>query len=188
MEDASSSATLLLERPERPERSADVDLLEVGCGPASTPNESALLLPTEDRSSLGFLIRAPGLVLLATVFLVEGYSWLGVLHLHHSPAASLLSRRLGLALLSVVAPLAAVVLTRGRRVSGWALEELVIGVAVAVTVATITALVVGGPVWRTVAGITDLVLAASVFGAVILGELARLRSSDPRTDRSSAAT
>jgi hypothetical protein len=185
MDEASTSATLLLERPER---SADVDELEVGCGPASSPIESALLpSPAGERTSLGFLVRAPGLVLLATVFIVEGYCWLGVLHLHHASGASLLSGRVGLALLSVAAPLAAVVLSRGRRVAGWVLEDLVIGVAVGVTVATITALVVGGPVWRTVAGITDLVLAASVFGAVILGELARQRPSDPRSDRSSTA-
>ena len=186
MADESTSGTLLLQRPVE---STAVDLLEVEVRAASAPIESALLpSSTADRSSLGFLFRAPGLVLLATVFLVEGYAWLGVLHLHHLSSATLLSGRIGLALLSGLAPLAAVLLTRGRRATGWALEDLVTGVAVAVTVATITALVVGGPAWRTVAGVTDLVLAASVFGAVILGERARLRSSVPRTDRSSAAT
>ena len=175
MEDASTSTTLLLERPER---SADVNVLEVGCGAASAPIEGALLpLPTEDRSGLGFLLRAPGLVLVATAFLIEGYSWLGVLHLHHASAAPLVSGRVGPALLSVLAPLAAVMLTRGRRVTGWALEDLVIGVAVAVTVATITACVVGGQVWRTAAGIADVALAASVVGTVIVGERAHTRSS-----------
>ena len=186
MADESTSATLLLQRPVA---TAAVDVLEVEGRDACTPIESALLpSPTADRSGLGFLLRAPGLVLLATVFLVEGYAWLGVVHLYHLSSATLLSGRIGLALLSVLAPLAAVVLTRGRRATGWALEDLVIGVAVAVTFATVTALVVGGPAWRTVAGVTDLILAASVFGVVILGERGRVRSSGLNADRSSATT
>ena len=100
MEFTSTSATLLLERPERP---ADVDVLEVWCGPASTPVESAvesalLPSPTGDHSGLGFLLRAPGLVLLATVFVVVGYFWLGVLPVDHASAA-LLSGRVGVATL-----------------------------------------------------------------------------------------
>jgi hypothetical protein len=184
MDDASTSATLLLERPER---SVAIALLEVDCGAASVPTgPEPLAAPPDHASGLGFILRAPGLVLLATVFLIEGYSWLGVLRFRPASAASLLYGSVGLALLSLVAPLAAVALTRGRRVTAWALEDVVIGVAVAVTVATITALVVGGPVWRTVAGTTDLVLAATVLGTVVLGERARLRSSASRTERSSA--
>ena len=181
MDDASNSATLLLERSER---SVDVDVLEDDCGDASTLIESTRLpAPTEDVTGLGHIFRAPGLVLLATVFLVEGYTRLGVLPVGHSSAASLVSGGFSLFLVSVFAPLAAVVLTRGRRVTSWALQELVIGVVVAVMVATIAALVVGGPEWRMVAGISDLVLAASVLGGVLLEERARLLSSDTREAR-----
>jgi hypothetical protein len=185
MDDASTSATLLLERPER---SVDIAPRPFACVAGSTTSgDPAPPSPTGDPSGLGDMLRAPGLVLLATVFLIEGYSWLGVLQFRRSSAGSLLSGSAGLALFSLLAPLAAVALARGRRAGGRALEDLVLAVAVAVTIATITALVVGGPVWRAVAGTTDLFLAASVIGAVILGERARLRSSDARTDRSSAA-
>ena len=191
MEDASTSATLLL--PERPERPVDVDVDVLGLGYGDPPTPIEWALPQsypEHPSDLGFILRAPGLVVLATAFLIEGYSWLGVLHVRSSSSASVVSGSVCLAVLSLLAPLAAVVLTRGRRITGWALEDLIIGVAVAVTVATITALVVGGSPWRAVAGITDLVLAASVLAAVVLGERARIRSTTHRgrTDRSSAAS
>ena len=172
MDHASTSATLVLDRPGR---SADIDTLDVGSEAAPSPNGSSLLRSHADRFGPGSILRAPGLVLLATLFLIEGYAWLGVLHLSSASEASLLSGRVALALLSVLAPLAAVMLTRGRPVTGWASQDLVMAVAVAVGVATVTALVVGGPAWRTMAGVADLALAGSIAGAVILGERARLR-------------
>jgi len=185
MDHASTSGTLLLARPDEP---LDVAPLPLDCvtGPEA-PMDVRTAAVSDHPSGLAFILRAPGLILLATVFLIEGYSWLGVIQFRHSSAASVLSGSAGLALLSLLAPLAAVLLTRGRRTGGWALDDLVIVIAVAVTIATITALVVGGPAWRTVAGTTDLLLAATVIGTVVLGERARLRQSTTRTDRSSAA-
>jgi hypothetical protein len=59
--------------------------------------------------------------------------------------------------------------------------DVIILVAVAVTVATGTALVVGGSAWRAVAGTVDLLLAAGALGAVILEERDRRRGAAVRT-------
>jgi hypothetical protein len=201
MHDASTRATLVLERPDGADDLAgrDADCVDVPA-PAgrSLPAPAEWSLPTPAgrseppssdgvRTGLGFIVRAPGLVLLATVFLIQGYTWLGVLHVDRSAAASLFTGRAGVALLSLLAPAAAVALTCGRRASGRAVEDLVVGAAVAVTITTVTALVAGGAVWRTAAGSTDLLLAAAAVGAVILGERARLRATEARTGRTSAA-
>jgi len=171
----STSATLVLERP-TDARQRTVRTTECG-GATGVANElSSENGEQEVIGGLGFLLRAPGLMVLASVFLIEGYRWLGVLHLGGSAAGSLLFGSVGLATGALLAPFAALVLTSGRRAPGVVVvEDLVIALALLVTVATGMALIVGGPAWRAVAGTSDLVLAAAALGAVILGERAHRR-------------
>jgi len=182
MHDAITSATILLEPPVRSEH-AGVGPVE--CTPSGVGTDDAPV--RGGGTGLGFLLRAPGLILMATVFLVEGYSWLGVLDTGHSSAASILSGTAGRGAVALLAPLAALVLSPGGRGSGWFVEDLVVVAAVAATVATGTALVVGGPAVRYVAGGMDLLLAATALGAVLLGERARRRSDGTVSDRTAAA-
>ena len=132
---------------------------------------------------IGLLPRAPGLALLAVFFLVEGYRWLGIVHIGTTVLASLLFGSVGQVLVALSAPVAAVVLTSGRRAPGWVVvEDAVIVAAVTVTVVTGTASVVGGSAWRDAAGIADLVLAATALGVVFLGERAHRRSAVARPE------
>ena len=134
-------------------------------------------VPGDGATDLGSLLRAPGLAVLAALFLVEGYRWLGIVHGGTTGLGSLLFGTAGLAVVAVLAPVMTAYLGRGRRTNAWvSVEDVVIVVAVAVTVTTSTALVVGGSVWRDVAGTTDLLLAATALGTVVLGERDRRRS------------
>jgi len=183
---STGSSFLLLERPTpRPRSLVEGRGRTAECGEAPeqyTRECSASAGAREDRpAGLGFLLRAPGLALLAVAFLIEGYRWLGVIHLGTTWMGSLVFGTVGLALMALAAPVAALVLTSGRQASGWVVDDIVSIVAVAVTVATGTTLVVGGSAWRAVAGTVDLALAASALGAVILGERDRRRAAVVRT-------
>jgi hypothetical protein len=141
-------------------------------------------VPDGTTGGLGSLVRAPGLAMLAAVFLVEGYRWLGVIHLGASAVSSLVFGTAGLAVAALLVPVAAVVLTATDQARGWFVAgDIVTVVAVAVTVTTCTALVVGGPVWHYVAGSADLVLVATALGTVLHGERARRRVASTRLGR-----
>ena len=186
MEVRSTSATLVLERPtgahERMVRTTECEQApRMSIGAPSRAGASSGFDEPDAADGIGSLLRAPGLAVLASVFLVEGYRWLGVFHFGSTSGGSLLFRFVGLASAALLAPFAALALTSGRRVRApIAIEDLVVASAVLVMVATGTALVVGGPAWRTVAGASDLLLAASALAVVLLGERARHRVGDPR--------
>ncbi len=83
----STSATLVLERPigategdGQPTESTgtSVDVVD-GSAPGASPTATG---------GVGFLLRAPGLAILAAVFLIEGYRWLGVIHPGSTPLGS----------------------------------------------------------------------------------------------------
>lgn len=183
--DLSTSTTLLLDRPSRTgrpsavatERAVDSEAAAPPIGMAVQPD--AAIGPASQVNSFGSLLRAPGLAVLATVFLVEGYGWLGVLHLKGSGVGSVVFGTVGLAVTAFLAPSAALVLQTGRQPSGRMVEDLVIVVAMAVTVATVAALILADPVGRAVAGSADILLAATALTAVVLGERARRHGSDP---------
>ena len=175
MESPSTSATIVLERPTAP---AGGSAQTVDCAVPVADGDQDGLQPEERSGGLGFVLRAPGLALLAAVFLIEGYRWLGVIHLGTTTVGSFVFGTVGLASVALAAPVAALVLTSGRHASRWVADDTVTLIAVAVTVATGTVLVVGGPASRAVAGTADLALAASALGAVILGERASQRAAD----------
>jgi hypothetical protein len=178
METPDVGSTLLRARSTQP--SGECDAVRVAFRAEHTGAGDAA--PVADRpGGLGFLLRAPGLVLLATAFVIEGYRWLGVIHVGTTSVGSLAFGTPGLALVALSAPVAALVLAPGRRASGSMVPDVIILVAVAVTVATGTALVVGGSAWRAVAGTVDLLLAAGALGAVILEERDRRRGAAVRT-------
>jgi hypothetical protein len=168
------SGTLLLERPlDAPERSEQ----SLSCPAVLDPVDVlALEVVGVSGDGIGSLLRAPGLVALAATFLIEGYRWLGVIHVGTTQFGSVFFGTVGLGAVALAAPWVALFLTSNRRTGANAIADLVTVVAVAAVVATGTALVVGGPVWRVVAGTTDLVLAATALTAVILGERARRRA------------
>ena len=188
MEVRSTSATLVLERPtgahERTVRTTEcADAPRMSNGAPSGAGTSSGFGEPDAPDGIAALLRAPGLAVLASVFLVEGYRWLGVFHFGTTSGGSLF-RSVGLASAALLAPFAALALTSGRRVRApIAVEDLVVASAVLVMGTTGTALVVGGPAWRTVAGASDLVLSAAALAVVILGERARHRVGDPGTVR-----
>jgi len=189
MEFRSTSATLVLERPtgahERTVRTTEGDdARRMSIGAPSGAGTSSGFGEPERSDGIGALLRAPGLAVLASIFLVEGYRWLGVFHFATTSSGSLLFRSVGLATAALLAPLAALALTSGRRDRApITVEDLVVATAVLVMVATGTALIVGGPAWRTVAGASDLLLAATALSAVVLGERARRQVGGPRALR-----
>ncbi len=137
-------------------------------------------MPPVPVVGVGSLLRAPGLAVLAVVSLIEGYHLLGVVHVGSTAVGAVVFGTAGVALVALVTPAAAAVLTSGARSSGRTsrLGGLVVGVASAVTVVTGTALVIGGQTWHRMAGATDLVLAAAALAAVVVGE--RVRNHDSR--------
>jgi hypothetical protein len=177
--------TLLLEPPSP---SAEDDDSPTGGGPSTgvLTDDIPPGGPDEETGGLGFVLRAPGLVLLAAIFVIEGYQWLGVLHLAGTTAGSLVFGTAGLALMALLAPLAVVLLTSGHQKGRVVTEDSVIVAAVTVTVATGTSIVVGGTAWHAVAGSADLLFAAVALGAVFLGERARRRGADTLSSWSSA--
>ncbi len=138
-------------------------------------------VPVAPPVGLGSLLAGPGLALLAAVSLVEGYRWLGVFHAGSTGGGSVLFGTVGVALVALLTPPAAAVLTP-RREPGQAvrLAGTVVAVAVAVAVTTVAALAFGGHGWRQVAGAVDIVLAAVAFAAVAVGEHSR---NHPPRDR-----
>ena len=145
MEDRSTCAVLVLERPtgalEHTVRATECDVATRESAVASS--ETGVPDATDEIESV---LRAPGLAVLVSLFLVEGYRWLGVFHTGGSAGGTLLFGSIGLALVALLAPLAALVLLSDRRAPGMiVVEDLVIASAVLVAAATGTALVVGGP-------------------------------------------
>ena len=168
MEVQSTSTTLVLERrpirSERTERPVPVRVRRPGHRRRGRDRRSRRPAAGASDSCCGRRVWS----LLATIFLIEGYRWLGVVHFGAAAAGSWLFGTAGVAAVALVAPLAALLLTSGRPSSGWsASEDLVVVVAVVAAVATATALIVGGSAWGKVAGVGDIVLAATALGAVI---------------------
>jgi hypothetical protein len=129
---------------------------------------------------------APTLAVLSTVYLIEGYRWLGVIQLGGTGIGSLLFGTAGLATVALIALVAALFLRWGRQAGAPVfIQDLAVAGAASVTVATGTALVVGGPLWRDVAGVTYLFLAATALSAVLLGERRRRSAVDHQSHRTS---
>jgi len=136
--------------------------------------------------SSSLLAWAPAWAVLSTVYLIEGYRWLGVIHLGGTGIGSLLFGTAGLVIVALIAPVAALFLRSGRQAgTPIFIQDLAVAVAASATVATGTALVVGDPLWRDVAGVSYLALAATALSAVLLGEWARRRAVDHRPHRAS---
>jgi hypothetical protein len=164
------SGTLLLDRP-------TAEVRRGAPAPCRTQGPSS---PSSLRA------WAPTLAVLSTVYLIEGYRWLGVIDLGGTGIGSLLFGTTGLATVALIALVAALFLRWGKQAGAPIFVlDLAVAVAASVTVATGTALVVGGPLWRDVAGVTDLFLAATALSAVLLGERARRHPVDHHAHRAS---
>ena len=179
--DLSSTDTLLLldrpspDTPSIHRRGTDGSDGRTGVGRATAAGRPVADLDATS-GDIRFFLRAPALAVLAAVFLVEGYRWLGIIHVGTAVVGSLVFGTAGLALVALCAPVAAVVLTSGRPAPGWVeMEDIVVVASVAVTVATGAALVVGGAAWHDAAGTADLLMAGSALATVFVGERARRR-------------
>jgi hypothetical protein len=143
--------------------------VHVGSGDAAPTR-----VPVAPPVGVGSSLSGPGLALLATVSLAEGYRWLGVFHAGSTGGGSFVFGTVAVACVALLTPLAAALLTARRdpgrpiRVAG-----AVVAIALAVAVTTVAALALGGHGWRQVAGAADIVLAAVAFTAVAIGEHSR---------------
>jgi hypothetical protein len=149
---------------------------EVEDGPVPAPVLIDLWRPARARRSVARrpggavaqVVGSPGLALLASFSLLEGYRWFGVI-------AGGGSRPWAVVFAAASLPVAAALTRRpgGRRRS--VTGQLVVLAAAAAAVVTGVALVSPGP-WVTGAlGMADLALGAAALGALAVGERRRLR-------------
>jgi hypothetical protein len=133
-------------------------------------------------SAAGFdpTLRSPGLALLATVCLLEGYKWIGALPASDSRLSTLVFSRPGALVFAVLVTALALGLTRSggelrrsRPHAAVALASVVVMSASVVLAATTNAAT------KDVVGLADLVLATALVGALVAGER-RLRRAGKR--------
>ncbi len=141
-------------------------------------------------SAAGFdpTLRSPGLALLATVCLLEGYKWIGALPASDSRISALVFSRPGALVFAVLVTALALGLTR----SGGELRRSRPHAAVALaTVVVMSASVVLAAVTnaatKDVVGLADLVLATALVAALVAGER-RLRRAGSQHGVSPADT
>jgi 4-amino-4-deoxy-L-arabinose transferase-like glycosyltransferase len=148
--------------------------VEDGSVPTPGPNDPwppVVLRRSVDRRRRGAVaqvVGSPGLALLASFSILEGYRWFGVI-------AGGGSRPWAVVFAAGSLPVAAALTRRpgGRRRS--VTDQLVVLAAAAAAAVTAVALVRHGP-WVTDAiGVTDLALGAAALGALATGERRRLR-------------
>jgi lysylphosphatidylglycerol synthetase-like protein (DUF2156 family) len=142
-------------------------------GTAATANTATPSTPGFDPT-----LRSPGLALLATVCLLEGYKWIGALPASDSRFSALVFSRPGALVFAVVVTALALGLTRAagelrrsRPHAAVALASVVVmSASVVLTAATNAAT-------KDAVGLADLVLATALAGALVAGERRQRRAT-----------
>ncbi len=132
-----------------------------------------------------FLLRSPGLVMVANVSILEGYRWLGFISSSSgSGPTGFTSSRLVTVVLAGLLLTAAVVLTRpgpgSRRTTG---PSAVVAAGVVVAVTSCLVLVGTGTHAGTALGISDLALAVAAISTVVSDGIGRRRWPAGRSGR-----
>jgi hypothetical protein len=126
-----------------------------------------------DASAAGFdpTLRSPGLALLATVCLLEGYKWIGALPASDSRFSALVFSRPGALVFAVLVTALALGLTRSggelRRSKPHAAVALA---SVVVMSASVVLTAVTNAATKDVVGLADLVLATALVATLVAGE------------------
>ena len=167
---AISRSVVAFDRPAPRSVARDISPLPTGptrpTRPARTPRAG-----TPD----GFdpVLRAPGLALLATVCLLEGYRWIGALPAGDSRLSSVVFSRGGALVFAVSSIGLALGLTRTGR-GRQARPQIVVALATLVVMSATVALAVTEiPATKAALGVADLGLASALAGALVAGERRR---------------
>jgi hypothetical protein len=156
------------------ERTVAEDVVEdgpVAAPAANDPGRPAVVRRSVDRRQTGAMaqvVGSPGLALLASFSILEGYRWFGVI-------AGGGSRPWAVAFAAASLPVAAALTRRTSRRRRSVSDQLVVLAAVAGAVFTLVALVGHGPWVADAIGIADLGLGAAALGALAAGERNRHR-------------
>jgi hypothetical protein len=134
---------------------------------------AADLVPGSTPLAAGFdpTLRSPGLALLATVCLLEGYKWIGALPASDSRFSALVFSRPGALVFAVLVTALALGLTRSGGELRRSLPRAAVALASAVVMsASVVLAAATKAVTKDVVGLTDLVLAMALVGALVAGE------------------
>ncbi len=169
------TSSLLLDRPRGGswvlpgDRSADASRGRDEGGPTA-----GQLSGSSAASQSNQVLVSPGVALLVTVSILEGYTWIGALPSSDSRLSTLVFGRGGALVFAAMAAVAAVTLTRagadGRRTLS---QRLVLLATAALITSTVLLLVGTGAPARDVVGVSDLALASTLAGSLIAGERTR---------------
>jgi hypothetical protein len=152
--------------------------------------DDATAAPGSAPSAAAFdpTLRSPGLALLATVCLLEGYKWIGALPASDSRLSALVFSRPGALVFAILVTGLALGLTRAggelRRSRPHAAVALA---SVVVMSASVVLAAATNAATKDVVGLADLVLATALVGALVAGER-RLRRATTRHGVSPADT
>jgi lysylphosphatidylglycerol synthetase-like protein (DUF2156 family) len=157
---------------------------------ASLTDAVAAVAPGSTPSAAGFdpTLRSPGLALLATVCLLEGYKWIGALPASDSHFSALVFSRPGALVFAVLVTALALGLTRaGGELRRSRPDAAVALASVVVMSASVVLAAATDAATKEAVGLADLVLAAALVGALVAGER-RLRRAGTRHGVSPADT
>lgn len=152
------------------------------------PADITAAAPGSTPSAAGFdpTLRSPGLALLATVCLLEGYKWIGALPASDSRLSALVFSRPGALVFAVVVTALALGLTRtGGELRRSRPHAAVALASVVVMSASVVLAAATDAATKDVVGLADLVLATALVGALVAGER-RLRRAGNRHGASAA--
>lgn len=125
--------------------------------------------------------RTPGLIVLATIAIFEGYRWLGVIPTGHTGLSALASSHSGTVSLAVLLALTGHALTHQRRLRRrWRFGAAVTCAGVIVAAASAILVAAGGRVPPHILGVAYLLLAAGALSAATMSGRAR-RSGAPHS-------
>jgi hypothetical protein len=169
---------LLLERPGPTPRPFDRPT-------ATPPGRPAAAVPATGTATTDPALRSPALALLASLAVLEGYRWLGVIPTGASRLSGVVFGRPGAVAFAAIAGTAALGMARARPEARNASHRLFGLATVALVTATVLLVASGGSAAQRALGVADLALAAVCAGAVAVGEYRRIRSDSSAAGRRS---
>jgi hypothetical protein len=156
---------------DRPERASNLA--------ARTDRTAVAEVPMTPAGGFDPALRSPGLALLATVCLLEGYKWIGALPASDSRLSTLVFSRAGALVFAALVTALALALTRtGGTRRRYRSPTVVVLASVAAVSASVALTVATGTASKDAVGLSDLVLAVALAGALIAAERRRRSLGD----------
>lgn len=153
----------------------------------AVPTDQGIAVPQTDAPAevgVDRSLRTPGLVVLATIAIFEGYRWLGVIPTGHTGLSAVASSHAVIVSLAVLLALTGYALTHQRKTGRrWPCRVAVTCAGVAVMAAAATLVAVGGRLPFHALGIAYLLLAAAALSAATMSGRARRAGSQHPDDQ-----